>query len=732
MRYWGEWVLERARAELAEFYPADEGGKTPVAYLWARTVTCTNLACRAEVPMVRSWWLAKKTGKQIVLKPVARQGEKKLSFEVVKLGKNEIWPEDGTIERGNAVCQFCSTTIPVESVRVSAKDKSWGQRILAVVLTGSEASGKSYRAATEADETIFEKATAKLKSLEERHEGALSLVPDEPLPPVGTLGFRVNLYGLDTWGKLFNPRQALALVTFAKWVRQAHAEMLRTGLEEEEARGVATYLGILVSRLSDYNNTICTWRPQHDQEKVNHAFTRQALPMAWDYAEMCPFTKGAGDWLSSIEQVTRTVIHAGQVSCESARVLRGSATKLPIEDDSLDAILTDPPYYDAVPYADLSDFFYVWLKRTVGHLYPSEFRTPLTPKAQEAVQNPVRHGGDNLKAKAFYEDMMTQAFREMNRVLKPSGEATIVFAHKSTDAWETLIGALIKAGFRVEASWPLNTEMATRLRAQSSAALASSTFLNCTKRTSGSVGYFNEVRREMQESIRPQLKAFWASGIRGADFFMSAIGPGLESYSRFDEVRRASGEPVGVGEFLDEVRKIVLEFALSQVMKEARAQDAIDEATQFGLLSLWAYGYELPSDEARKLAQSMSVELSLLADAGLVEVKGEKARVLKAAERLKKRPRLGLPLAGAAGVSVGVPMVDAMHRATLLLKEGRQAIADYLGAVRYLEAETFWRTTQAFAEVLHDEDEGRALDELLTLRDNLPKPTEAAQAGLFA
>ncbi len=334
--------------------------------------------------------------------------------------------------------------------------------------------------------------------------------------------------------------------------------------------------------------------------------------------------------------------------------------------------------------------------------------------------------------------MMTQAFKEMHRVLKPNGQATIVFAHKSTDAWETLISALVKAGFCVEASWPLDTEMATRLRARASAALASSTFLTCSKRPSSDVGYFNEVRREMNESIRPQLQSFWDSGIQGADFFMSAIGPGLESYSRFGEVRRASGEPVGVNEFLIEVRKIVLEFALSQVMHQEHAQEALDDPTQFALLSLWAFkSYEYPSSEAIMLAQSTSVELRELTDLGLLEIKGENAKLLRATERSKKRPKLGLPVdvvgANSTVIGAGVPMIDAMHRAMLLLKEGRQAIADYLGMVRYLDAESFWRTVQAFAEVLHETDEGRALDELLTLRDNLPKPNEAAaQVALFS
>lgn len=723
VRYWGEWVLERARAELADFYPPDEDGKTPVAYLWARTVTCTNPACRAEVPMVRSWWLAKKSNKRLASKPIVDTEAKTVRFEVQEVGSADKWMDNGTMTRDNTTCLICGTVMDGKHLRATGRAGKLGERMMTVVLTTPGEQGKSYRPATDADKATFEAARQQLDKIKDDPIfPGLPTIPDDPILEYSGV-FNAPLYGLDQWGKLFNPRQALALVTFAKWVREAHTQMVQAGMEEDEARATTTYLGIAVDRLTDKVSTLVTY--ESDREKVSHTFVRQALPMVWDYCEASVLASIG--WEGAIGWIDRIIGHCSKTSIAQTHVLRGSAIRVPLDDNYLDAIITDPPYYDAVPYADLSDFFYVWLKRTIGHLYPSEFRVPTTPKAQEIVQNPIRHGGDNAKAKAFYEEMMTKAFQEMHRVLKPAGEATIVFAHKSTDAWETLIGALINAGFKVEASWPLNTEMATRLRAR--AALASSTFLNCTKRTGESVGYFNDVRREMQESILPQLESFWQAGIRGADFFMSAIGPGLESYSKHSEVRRASGESVGVGEFLDEVRAIVLQFALSHVMKTSGAQQLIDEPTEFAMLALWAYGFELPSDEARKLAQSMSVELSALADARVVEVKGEKARVLHAAERLKKDDKLGLPKED--GVGAAVLLVDAMHRTVMLLKKGRQEIADYLGAVGYLDSEAFWRTTQAFAEILDGDDEGRALDELLTLRDNLPKPREDAQTGLF-
>jgi putative DNA methylase len=722
VRYWGEWVLERARAELAEFYPQDPDGKTPVAYLWARTVTCTNPTCRAEVPLVRQWWLAKKDKKRIALKPLVDERARTISFAVVEVGKGEDWPEKGTIERGNATCLVCSNAIPNDAIRQQGVEGRMGQRLLAVVLSAGQ-DGKTYRLATPSDSEVFDSATKRLKVVLEDLKkyfliGDLSLspLPEEPINVADKRNFWVGEYGPSTWGQLFNPRQALALVTFAKWVREAHAEMLRRGIEEEWARGVATYLALTLDKTVDYNSSICTWA--NHGEYIGHTFVRQALPMVWDYAETVPITETSGNWEGALDWNIRVVEQCSLIACQGGTIHRATATQLPFPDGFFDAIITDPPYYDAVPYADLSDFFYVWLKRTVGHLYPEHFRTPLTPKSQEAVQNPVRHGGDNQKAKQFFEDMMRQAFQEMHRVLKPGGEATIVFAHKSTEAWETLISALIQAGFRVEASWPLHTEMQTRLRARESAALASSTFLNCTKRSGGGVGFFADVRREMQEAIRPRLQEFWEAGIRGADFFMSAIGPGLEAYSRYDLVKRADGRQVGVGEFLDEVRRIVLEFALEQVLG-AKAVGGVDGPTQFALLALWAYGTELPSDEARKLAQSVGVELSGLGS--LVQQKGEKTQVRLSAERAKDK-RLGRPAEGAASGQERVPMIDALHRTLLLRREGKQAIADYLEEVGYLESEVFWQVAQALAEVLEGTEESRALKELLAVRQGLPKP----------
>ena len=719
VRYWGEWVLEKARAELQEFYPPDEYGRTPAAYLWARTVNCTNPACRAKVPMVKTWWLAKRANREKALKPQIDTERKKVSFAVVEVEKGETWPNEGNSKGGNAECLVCGAVIPVAEVRKQAVEGSWSETLLAIIAKQDDKSGKAFAVADKNDLEIIEKIKHRIA-----HTASSDKKEDEVFFPEEEMTgwkreIRPQIYGIGHWKQIFNDRQLYSLSHFAKLIRSAPSEM--AVVDDEYRKAIRIMLSMAFDKMLDMSNALCAWEPI--QEAVRHLFSRQAIPMVWDYAEANTLGTNSGSFYLALDSIVKSILSINSGS-QHAGVIRGSASSLPFEDGSLDSIVTDPPYYDAISYAELSDFFYVWLKIILGRDFPSVFRTPLTPKAQEAIQNPQRHDNDNNKAKKFFEDMMTKSFREMHRCLKSDGHATIVFAHKSTEAWETLISALISSGFMVSASWPIKTEMASKMSAnEGRTMLASSTFLNCTKRAAGGVGYFNDVRREMIAAIQPQLAEFWESGIRGADFFMSAIGPGLEAYSKHDEVRRMSGEVVTVGEFLDEVRKIVMEFALEQVLG-AKSLGTVDAPTQFALLSLWGYGAELPSDEARKLAQSVGVELGDIA--GLVAVKGDKATVQGLKARSKDKG-LGLSKSGEK-----VPMVDAMHRAVLLLGGGsRQAVSDYLGGVGYLNEEAFWQTMQALAEVQEGVDDGRALHELLTIRENLPKPNDNALQTLF-
>jgi putative DNA methylase len=759
---WGDWVLQEARQRLQRFYPPDPDGSIPVGYIWARTVPCQNPTCGAEIPLMRQTWLAKKDNKRVALKIVPDHAHKRVEFEIVGQNGEPIPfdPERGTVARANVECPLCGSVIDDQTTRRLFQEGKAGQRMVAVVLHHPQQRGKRYRLATERDMEAYRAAEQELWRVcaRLREEWGMEPVPDEPLPPLETLGFRVQRYGLTRWGDMFNARQQLALITFADLVRRAHAQMLAQGADPDFAKAVATYLALGVDMTAAFCNTLARW--ENTSEAIKQLFSRQALPMLWDYAEVNPFSGSTGSWEAGTEYYLKALAHLTSIPPvpKSQRSLvpktqHGSATDLPWEDNFFDAVITDPPYYDNVPYADLSDFFYVWLKRTVGHLHRDLFATPLTPKSQEMVADASKVGGDMQKARERFETMLLESFREIRRVLKPDGIAVIVFAHKTTEAWETVLGALTEAGLRTTMAWPIHTEMQARLRAQESAALASSIYLVCRKRQGAATGYWSEVRRETRELVERRLQRFWDAGVRGADMFISAIGAGMEVFTRYACVEKASGDPVSMGEFLQEVRQVVAEFALRRVLHEQAVASELDALTRFYLLYRWAYGRaEVPFDEARKLATSVGLELTQAWGAGeVVQQDKERVRVLAHYERAwgvrtgakggrgrPPRSRAGVPSEQLSLEAMLIPSEakeEAIAAWDALRARGRQSLIEAIQLAAalweanqisrlhewlgegYADRPAFWLTAQAISEMLPDGDrERRVLQGLLAHR----------------
>jgi intein/homing endonuclease len=358
-----------------------------------------------------------------------------------------------------------------------------------------------------------------------------------------------------------------------------------------------------------------------------------------------------------------------------------------------------------------------WLKRTVGDLYPELFATPLTPKSEEIVQDPNRQNGHEA-ARAFFEQRLTQAFREIHRVLKPDGIAGIVFAHKTTEAWETVINALLEAGLYMTASWPIHTEMQARLNAQETASLASSIYMVCRKRTTSEVGEYPKVRREIEERVRQKLTQFWDEGIRGADFFMSAIGPAVEAFGKYARVEKLSGERVSVAELLEYVRKVVAEFALERVLGSAQL-GGVDAPTRFYLLYRWTYNHSrVPFDEARKLAQGLGLELTALwGEGGLIEKHKDYISVPTPLDRARSEKF--------TDETTFATIIDALHYALWLWERNAQKRLQEHLAATYGGSETFWQVAQAIAEVLPEGDkEKQLLQGLLYGRKSFQKDTQ--------
>lgn len=388
VRKWGEWVKEQAEKELAQFYPKDADGSTPIAYLWARTIKCEGPGCGAEVPLLRSLWLAKQKNRSIAMRLVPNLNQKRVEFEIdynVK-GKDV---GDGTIRRGSPTCPCCSYTTPVASVRTQLKARKGGAndaRLFAVVTTRPSEQGRFYRLSTDADLQAASAASDELQKRSSSWREALSLVPDEPLPPQGTLGFRVQLYGMLQWGDLFTPRQLLSLTTLGRYVREAGNRLAKEN-DEGLAEAVQAFLGLAMSRLTDIFNSLCMWETTKTQ--VRHLFTRQAVPMLWDFAEPPLSGDAAGDFTVTLSTMLE-VCNSFDQGMRTGTVAQASAIQYPLPDDSCHAVITDPPYYDAVPYADLSDFFYVWLKRVLPPSLSRSFKDTSTPKAGECIVDSVK------------------------------------------------------------------------------------------------------------------------------------------------------------------------------------------------------------------------------------------------------------------------------------------------------------------------------------------------------
>ncbi|HXF05593.1 MAG TPA: DUF1156 domain-containing protein [Blastocatellia bacterium] len=413
VKRWGEWVLEQARKELAEFYPK-VNSETPIAYIWSRTIRCPNPSCGAEIQLFRQFWLARKANKRVALKPLVDRQAKRVEFTVVQDRKLDFDPSEGTVRRANAVCLLCGSAAKDKYVKAEAQAGRMGHRLVAVVTTRGRGQGRNYRLATDVDLAAFQKAEEALQKLLQTPSPwafGLSWVPEEPMDQHNPNIVSGRGYGFQKWYELFNPRQLLALCTFGKWVRAAHQEILRETGDAEFAKAVGTYLGLAMGNVENYNGLLSGW--DNRAETMWNTFSGHNLHMQWSYAEANTVAGASGSWQASLERIM-TVCQRESHTPEIGSAHLGSATSLTFAADTFDAVVIDPPYADNVPYADLSDFFYVWLRRAVGDLYPEAFQTELTPKDEEAVVNPARFGGGKRGeqiAEAHYRRLMQQSFK---------------------------------------------------------------------------------------------------------------------------------------------------------------------------------------------------------------------------------------------------------------------------------------------------------------------------------
>ncbi|MEJ7639550.1 MAG: hypothetical protein WKF75_16635, partial [Singulisphaera sp.] len=534
--------------------------------------------------------------------------------------------------------------------------------------------GRYYRISHEADIEAVRSSRTVLNQFGDHLEAGLSLIPDEEIDLSEPRRINVPMYGIKFYHQMFTYRQQLALCTFSRLVIQAGDE-LRRERKIDMAMAVQSCLALAVDRLADRCSSLCRWDSTPTASGIINTFSRQAIPFMWDFAEGNPLEGKSGGWQPTLEWIS-LVIEYGFDTELKTHVAQASATAHPLPDDSAHAVITDPPYYYSVPYSNLSDFFYVWLRRNVGNLHPPLFGSTLTPKDQECVQNlPHSAVADIQKTRQYYEKSMILALSEARRIARPDAVGTIVFAHSETEAWETLLSALIASGWHVTASWPIDTEMGSRVLSQRQSTLASSVHLVCRPREhpDGSVrtdeiGDWRDVLQELPRRIHEWMPRLAEEGVVGADAIFACLGPALEVFSRYSRVEKANGDKVSLKDYLVEVWAAVSNEALSLIFKEADSGGLEPDAR---LIAMWLWtvsstgtdagigvpsevdaeedpieddeeisgkvtkgdGFVLEFDAARKIAQGLGAHLEDLLS--VVEVRGKTARLIAVSERAK-------------------------------------------------------------------------------------------------
>lgn len=733
VRAWGWWVLQQAKVELEPFYPVVDG-KPTVAYLWARTVKCKN--CRATIPLLKTRWLCKKDDKRVLLTMEPNEDKTGVVFDVqynvpkkgggATLRANDKKLGAGTMSRSGAQCPCCGAIMTMDDIRLEGQRGRLDAVMTTIVY--EDKAGKEYRLPHTFEVTAV---NAALERLENIFSSIPFGIPNELISEDAKRNTWCVSYGLDRFSKLFNARQLLALGVFIKQTRNLDNFAKSIGYSDDWIKALESYLGLAIDRIADRGSSVCSWTVGWD--KIRNTFTRFALPVAWDFAESVTTADSSGGYPGAIEWIARYIGHALEASQQSPEPLIRKRSAIEPGDDLYDCIVTDPPYYDSIGYSVLMDFFYVWLRR-VSYGLSTEFNTAfqeeIGPKWDhekndgELIDDALRFGGDRAKSKTNYEEGMFRAFQAFYESLKSEGKLVIVFAHKEPDAWETLVSAIIRAGFVVDGSWPIQTEMGNRTRALSSAALSSSVWLVCKKRSvAARPGWDNRVLDEMREKISDKLRDFWDAGIRGPDFVWAATGPAMEAYSKYPAVKKANepGQLMTVSEFLSQVRRLVLEFVVGRVLSmEGRTEEVsnLDDITTYYLLHRHDFGMDdAPIGACILYAISCGLSDAALADQFdiLARTKGKSAddddnddedtaaedsadeveessgsKVKLKTWMQRKRKNMGYEAPGGRSV----PLIDQIHRLMHLWKAG-----DVIKVDEYLDDHAL-RNNALFQQVL--------------------------------
>lgn len=699
VEYYSKKMLAMAEEEIGHLYPADENGNKPVAYYWARVGTCANPSCGAKVPLLKGFYLCDKPDKKIHLKPSIFGNN--ISFEV-KSGRIDT---NGWISSKSLTCPICHQITEIKVLKDQAIRGTFDLRLLAVI--EEHQSGKNYRIPNgfelkTAEDSIYFDVIDTLK---------------EPMQKIPDL-VSGRGWGIGEWGQMFTNRQLLALNTFVAKLKQIEGEL---PFEKDYNKALVTYLAVLLDRLAVVNTSFGVWHTKG--EKLERPMGRQAIPMVFDFPESNPFCTSTGSAANQVEWITRFIEGESEHPFASTCNNSSSGDQQQFEPKSLHGVITDPPYYDAIAYADLSDFFYIWLKRTLINICPEIFAFPLTPKSEECTALKHHHENKKDNANNHFENKLLSIFQAVNKQVFRDGVVSIMFAHQSTEAWTTLCNSILNASMNFTSSWAFDSEQTAALK-KDLASLASSVTVSCRPSQRSGIGSFREVKNAIVSTVGKVVHELYTYGFRGADLLTACFGFAVAEFGKYEKVEKASGDEVTVQELLEMARESAFNAIISDINT--------DDTTRFYIGWLNLFGFtDAQHDDVRRITQiGLNIDINELLSNHILLRNGNKQTLATVADRTCKYPKIGL--------SNNPLTIDKVHRAMYLFSGSRAELVSYIAKVASSTEDSFWRVVTALAEVLpsgtndHTLASGLAANKESLLRDaKQVTAQEMEQTSLF-
>lgn len=677
VEYYAKQLLAMTEKEVGHLYPADENGNKPIAYYWARTATCSNPSCKAEVPLLKQFYLVNTSSKKVYLNPIINGTD--IQFEI----KEETCPiKNGWNNRGNMTCPCCGSITSVKQIKAESVSK--GLKPLLIASINETTSGKRYYILSEKSKGIIhQELSTSNKPLEKMERNSN--------------GGDTFTWGFNRWGDLFSDRQLFMIQSFTK-----NFSLLKNKIEPTQyTQALYTYLAIWIDRIAVANTSLGRWH--NGRETIEHPFSRQAIAMVFDYPESNPFCSSSGSATNQLEWILRYIESESNSSFCTNLKNASSGERSQFGGKQLTAVVTDPPYYDAIAYADISDFFYVWLKRTLNDTYPLNFSTPQTPKSEECTALKHHHNNSEQEAKLYFEKKLTDIFDAIEQ--QTSDIVSIMFAHQTTEAWTTLCNSILSARMNITGSWPMDTEMANRSLGLASAALESSVTVSCRPSERSGYGSFKQVKRAIEEKVNKEVEKLYGLGFRGADLLTACFGQAVSEFGKYEKVEKADGSEVTVTELLE----LAKTAAFNALLRGFEG----DEYTKFyiGWLQMNGMG-ETDFDDAAKFTRiGMNIDVSDIFHHHLLIKDGNKQHLASYTERITGEIQ---------GTNINDPLIDQVQQAMMLWsKENRPKLLRLIKLVGSEANNSFWRVLASLKELLPDGDDLKQVNELLANSEEL-------------